>query len=55
MQDYDYSNQYQTTSYGAQGGAGGGGFLNQYGSQPGSQTTPSKVRTALLSGYMLGT
>lgn len=39
-----YGDQYQTTSYGAQGGAGGGGFMNQYGgSQSGSQGTPSKV------------
>ncbi|KAI9667469.1 MAG: replication factor A protein 2 [Bathelium mastoideum] len=34
--DYGYSNQYSTTSYGAQGGAGGGGFLNQ-----GSQESPA--------------
>ncbi|KAF2238969.1 replication protein A, subunit RPA32 [Viridothelium virens] len=34
--DYGYSAQYSTTSYGAQGGAGGGGFLNQ-----GSQESPA--------------
>jgi hypothetical protein len=38
--DYDYGGQYQTTSYGAQGGMGGGGFVNQYGSQGGSQSSP---------------
>ncbi|KAF2094905.1 replication protein A, subunit RPA32 [Rhizodiscina lignyota] len=31
----NYDNQYSTTSYGAQGGAGGGGFMG------GSQTSPS--------------
>ena len=46
--DYDYNNQYQTTSYGAQGGAGGGGFMDQQGSQLGSQATPSKVPDARL-------
>ncbi|KAI9884819.1 MAG: hypothetical protein M1823_003381 [Watsoniomyces obsoletus] len=40
--NYDYNNQYQT-SYGAQGGMGGGGFVNQPSSQGGSQTTPSKT------------
>lgn len=36
----DYSNNYSTTSYGAQGGAGGGGFM------PGSQSeSPSNKRT----------
>ncbi|KAI9705404.1 MAG: replication factor A protein 2 [Candelina mexicana] len=38
--DYGYSNPYQTTSYGAQGGTGGGGFMNQHGSQGGSQNSP---------------
>ncbi|KAI9821783.1 MAG: replication factor A protein 2 [Pycnora praestabilis] len=38
--DYNYNNQYHTTSYGAQGGNGGGGFLNQHGSQGGSQNSP---------------
>ena len=38
--DFDYGNQYQTTSYGAQGGMGGGGFVNQYSSQGGSQGSP---------------
>lgn len=37
--DYGYSNQYSTTSYGAQGGANGGGFLNQ-----GSQDSPAGGR-----------
>ncbi|KAI9789810.1 MAG: replication factor A protein 2 [Peltula sp. TS41687] len=42
--NYGYTDQDQTTSYGAQGGAGAGGFVNQYaGSQPGSQGTPSKT------------
>jgi replication factor A2 len=47
---YDYNNQYQTTSYGAQGGSTGGGFLNQKGSQGGSQESPSgnKAFTILL-------
>lgn len=40
-QDYGYSNQY--TSYGAQGGAGGGGFFPGEGSQS-SQTKREKVR-----------
>jgi hypothetical protein len=35
--DYGYAaNSYSTTSYGAQGGANGGGFMNQ-----GSQENPS--------------
>ncbi|KAI9825333.1 MAG: replication factor A protein 2 [Phylliscum demangeonii] len=42
--NYGYGEQQQqTTSYGAQGGADGGGFMNQYGSQAGSQGTPSKT------------
>ncbi|KAI9679417.1 MAG: replication factor A protein 2 [Caeruleum heppii] len=45
--NYEYGNQYQTTTtYNAQGGATSGGFLNQYGSQGGSQESPgaSKAR-----------
>ncbi|KAI9723923.1 MAG: hypothetical protein M1812_000641 [Candelaria pacifica] len=38
--DYGYNNTYQTTSYGAQGGTGGGGFMNQHGSQGGIQNSP---------------
>ncbi|KAI9787174.1 MAG: replication factor A protein 2 [Geoglossum umbratile] len=41
--NYDFGNQYQTTSYGAQGGMGGGGFVNQYGSQGGSQGSPGSA------------
>lgn len=44
---YGYSNggDYSTTSYGAQGGAEGGGFL---GSQGGSQDSPSGPRVCML-------
>ncbi|KAH0563049.1 hypothetical protein GP486_002382 [Trichoglossum hirsutum] len=41
--NYDYNNQYQTTSYGAQGGMSGGGFVNQYSSQGGSQSSPGSA------------
>ncbi|KAH0545579.1 hypothetical protein FGG08_000410 [Glutinoglossum americanum] len=47
---YDYNNQYQTTSYGAQGGMGGGGFISQYGgSQGGSQNSPGSASKACLA------
>ena len=39
MSDYGYNTGYSTTSYGAQGGAGGGGFI-----AGGSQTSPSANR-----------
>jgi len=37
--DYGYSGGYSTTTYGAQGGAGGGGFMTG-----GSQASPSMSR-----------
>ena len=48
--NYGYGGGYTATSYGAQGGAEGGGFLN--GSQAGSQDSPggnSKVYLLYLS------
>ncbi|KAI9827148.1 MAG: replication factor A protein 2 [Thelocarpon impressellum] len=40
---FDQNNQYQSTAYGAQGGARGGGFVNQQASQGGSQASPGST------------
>jgi len=47
MANYGYGGGYSTTSYGAQGGADGGGFVAGYGgsSQAGSQDTPGGTKT----------
>ena len=47
---YDYNNQYQTTTYGAQGGARGGGFVNQDGSQGNSQASPGSNQKVGVQG-----